>query len=208
LCAEWSTSAERRSARPRPLRLCPRPASRGRACTSMTSSGAAHRGRRSPQRLLRHGRGRRRCGPCGPPGDQPPVEAGPIGVDPDGVAAVAGRPEPVPACSLDSYCTTAMRRIVVRQRVQGPRDHGSVHVTEPSRFCRCSARTLRTEPYGTGSIRITKAAPTVLSRVNAAQADDPGRIHTRPTRLKPQGWRFDPCGLSDMACRPAEPPAC
>ena len=29
-------------------------------------------------------------------GDDPAVEAGPVGVDPDGVAAVAGRPEPVP----------------------------------------------------------------------------------------------------------------
>jgi hypothetical protein len=41
-------------------------------------------------------------------GDDPSVEAGPVGVDPDGVAAVAGRPEPVPAVSLLSYCTLAM----------------------------------------------------------------------------------------------------
>jgi hypothetical protein len=43
-------------------------------------------------------------------GDDPSVEAGPVSVDPDGVAAVAGRPEPVPPSSLLSYCTFAMAR--------------------------------------------------------------------------------------------------
>ena len=45
-----------------------RPNSRSASITSTCSSGEAHRGHRSPRRRPRHGRGRRRCGPCDPPG--------------------------------------------------------------------------------------------------------------------------------------------
>jgi hypothetical protein len=64
----------------------------------MTSSGAApseaaRLGRRSPPRRPGHGRGPPPCGPSGPPGDEPWVDAAAGGVDPNGVAAVAGHPE-------------------------------------------------------------------------------------------------------------------
>jgi hypothetical protein len=41
-------------------------------------------------------------------GDDPSIQAGPVGVDADGVAAVAGRPEPVPSVVFALYCTLAM----------------------------------------------------------------------------------------------------
>jgi hypothetical protein len=61
---------------------------------------------------------------------------------------------------------------------------GGARAEVRARFCRRSARTVRTEPYEPGSTRMTRSASTVLSRSDATQAYDPGRCRIAGTRLK------------------------
>jgi hypothetical protein len=119
-------------------------------------------------------------------GDEPPVDAAPARVDPDGVAAVAGRPELVAAFSLDSYCTIAGAGGSGAMKAMDRRTDGAVAILPA--FC-------QNYPHRPVRARIKLDDQSRVQPAEQGERGAGGSSRTVPDEANPaetQGRRFDP----------------